>query len=235
MRVHLIHAHPEGDSFVCAMRDVLIDEFAKAGAQVSVADLYKMKFNPLLSSDDFLQRKDPDHLVFALEQRHAYETGTLAPDIAAEIDNLRAADLLVFTFPVYWFSVPAILKGWIDRVFISGLCYGGRRIYSSGGLQGKRAFAAFSIGSREPMFGDNSLHGNLQTGMLRHFLQGTLGYVGLAVHEPFVAWHVPYITAEARTSMLDDLRATVRSLDSRSVMPMPDLSRFDRTFAPLQQ
>lgn len=57
----------------------------------------------------------------------------------AELDKLLACDLLVLSFPVFWFSVPAILKGWIDRVLVSGSVYGGMRFYDRGGFKGKRA------------------------------------------------------------------------------------------------
>lgn len=232
MIAHVVHAHSEADSFVAAMRDSIVEELRTGGATVTESDLYAMNFNPVLSSKDFGTRKNPHHLVYALEQRHGYETGTLAPDILAEVEKVLRADLLVFTFPIYWFSVPAILKGWIERVFLSGPFYGGKRIYSAGSLRGKRAFAATSLGGREHMFGSNALHGELTTGILRPFLQGTLGYVGYDVIEPFIAYHVPYLEDEQRRAILSDLRREVRGLGNRAVMPMPDLSRFDDTFAP---
>ena len=232
MHVHLIHAHPEQDSFVTAMSNLVVAEMTAMGATVTVSDLYAMGFNPVLSAADFGQRRDPGHLTFALEQRHGYETGTLAPDILAEVEKVLAADVLVFTFPVFWFSVPAILKGWIDRVFLSGPFYGGKRIYGQGGLHGKRAFAVTSLGGRDHMFGPGAIHGELTTGMMCHFFQGSLGYVGLAVHEPFIAYHAPYLSDAERQAILDDLRQAVRSLDGRPVLPMPDLNDFDATFAP---
>lgn len=85
------------------------------------------------------------------------------------------------------------------------------------------------------MFGPGSLHGDLETGMLRSFLQGTLGYVGLSVHQPFVAYHVPYVSDDARRQMVADLGDTIRTLDARPLMPMPDLATFDDTFAPLAE
>jgi len=232
MRVHLVHAHSEADSFVAAMRDVIVGEFQAQDATVTVSDLYAMDFNPVASAQDFNARKNADHLVTALEQRHGYESGTLSNDIAEEVEKLLAADVIGFTFPLHWFSVPAILKGYIDRVFLSGPFYGGRRIYAQGGLAGKRAFATFSLGGREHMFGEGSIHGELETGMMRHFFQGTLGYVGLAVHRPFIAHHVPYVDDAARGQMLEELRQYVRTLDDQSIMEMPDLARFDETFRP---
>jgi NAD(P)H dehydrogenase (quinone) len=232
MQVHLIHANSEQDSFVAAMRDVIIDRFQARGATVSLSDLYAKSFNPVLSPADFRSRRDPGHLVYAREQRHSFETGTLAPDILEEIALVQAADILVFTFPLYWFSVPAILKGWIDRVFISGLFYGGKRVYGRGGMAGKRAFAAFSLGGRADMFGPEGIHGPLETGMLRHFLVGTLGYVGLTVVEPFAAYNVPYISAEARQALLCELSRRIERFNSLPLISVPNLEAFDDRLAP---
>lgn len=214
------------------MRDLIAERFAARGAQISHSDLYAMGFNPVLSPADFTDRKDNAHLTYALEQRHGYQTGTLAPDVLAEIAKVMDADVIAFTFPMFWFSVPAILKGRIDRVFISGPIYGGRRIYGQGGLAGKRALVAFSLGGRDGMFGPGSLHGELETGMLRHFLQGTLGYAGLDVAQPFAAHHVPYLDAAARAGLLRDLATYVDGFDDVPIMPKPDLSGFDADFSP---
>ncbi len=232
MKYLIVHAHPETASFTAAMRDRIVSALKADAHEVEVSDLYAMNFNPVLSAEDFRERQDPDHLTYALEQRHNWKNKTLSADIAAEIDKVLAADVIGFTFPVQWFGPPAILKGWIERVFVSGPFYGGRRIYAEGGLSGKRAFAAIGLGGRAHMFGDRALHGPLVDGMLRHFFQGTLGYVGLTVHSPFVAWHVPYVDEATRGAMLDDLDTYVRTLDRQPILPMPDLGAFDETFAP---
>ncbi|MGP1256054.1 MAG: NAD(P)H-dependent oxidoreductase [Kiloniellales bacterium] len=231
MRVHLVHAHPEPGSFVTAMHDVIKEELEQRGDNVTVSDLYGQGFNPVLSAQDFGSRQRADHLNYALEQRKGYETGTLSADIAHEVEMVLAADMLAFTFPVFWFSVPAILKGWIERVFLSGPFYSGKRIYGQGGLGGKRALAALSLGGRRHMFGADGIHGDLETGLLRHFFQGTLGYVGLRVHQPFVAYHTPYLDDEQRRTLLDDLRGYLRSLDEQPSFTMPDLNHFDSVFA----
>ncbi|MBO6520594.1 MAG: NAD(P)H-dependent oxidoreductase [Rhodospirillales bacterium] len=232
MHIHLVHAHPDSASFTAAMRDMIVETATGIGHTVTVSDLYKMNFNPVLSAADFGERRDPDHLTYALEQRHNWKQNTLAPDIASEIARVLAADVLAFTFPLHWFGTPAILKGWIERVFISGPFYGGKRVYGAGGLAGKRAFAAFGLGGRPHMFGPGSIHGPLVDGMMKHFFQGTLGYVGLRVLEPFIAWHVPYVAEDDRTLMLADLAQYVRTLDDQPVLEMPDLASFDETFGP---
>jgi NAD(P)H dehydrogenase (quinone) len=68
--------------------------------------------------------------------------------------------------------------------------------------------------------------------MLRSFLQGSLGYVGMDVLEPYVAYHVPYITDEQRKVILQDWIEVLATLDQRTTMVMPNLDHFDETFAP---
>ena len=136
-------------------------------------------------------------------------------------------------FPVFWFSVPAMLKGWFDRVLLSGTFYGGRRVYDRGGMTGRRAIVLTSLGGRQHMFGPGSIHGDLAMGMLRHVTQGTLGYVGYEVYEPFVAFHVPYVTDEARRALLISLDEQVTALDQRRLLEMPRLGGFDEQFRPL--
>ncbi|WP_404477951.1 NAD(P)H-dependent oxidoreductase [Novosphingobium sp. BL-52-GroH] len=234
-RVHVVHAHSEADSFVTAMKNVIVAEFRDTGHQVTVSDLHAKNFNPVASPRDFLERSDASRLVYPLEQRHGYATGTLAADIHEEIEPVLAADLLVFTFPVYWFGAPAILKGWFDRVLLSGVCYGGKRVYGRGGLAGKRAFSAFSLGAKEGMFGADGIHGELVTGMMRHLFQGTMGYVGLDVVQPFGGYNVPYIAQDKREGLLDELRAVVRNLDDRPVLAVPDLDDFSEKLLPLHE
>ncbi|MET0375376.1 MAG: NAD(P)H-dependent oxidoreductase, partial [Rhizorhabdus sp.] len=111
MRALVVHAHSEPDSFVSAMRDVIVKTLRARDARIDQSDLHAMGFNPVLSAADFGTRKDRNHLTYALEQRHNFDQGSLASDIIAEIDKVRRADLVIFTFPIFWFSVPAILKG----------------------------------------------------------------------------------------------------------------------------
>ena len=232
MKAHIVHAHSEGDSFVTAMKNIILDQLMTDGHQVTISDLYAKGFNPVATSADFGERQDNEHVVYALEQRHGYESGTLKPDILAELEPVLAADLLVFTFPIYWFGAPAILKGWFDRVMLSGVCYGGKRLYGRGGLAGKRSFAAMSLGAREHMFGADGLHGELVTGMMRHFFQGTLGYVGTSVLDPFVAYHVPYVGDRARKALLEKLRVAISAIEERPSLRVPNLDDFDEKLGP---
>ncbi|WP_415770056.1 NAD(P)H-dependent oxidoreductase [Pseudomonas sp. LB3P38] len=232
MNVLIVHAHPEPKSFTTALRDRAVETLRAQGHQVQVSDLYAMNWNPVASAEDFSARENPEYLVYALEQRRNSKEQTLAADIQQELDKLLWSDLLILNFPIYWFSTPAILKGWIDRVLISGICYGGKRFYDQGGLRGKKALMTVTLGGREHMLGEGAIHGPLED-MLRPLMRGTLAYVGLEVLQPFVGWHVPYISAEARHDFLASYRQRLENISEDKPVEFPRLSQFDDRFYPL--
>lgn len=231
-RAHIVYAHPEPNSFVAAMRDTTRRTLESQGWQTSVTDLQDSGFHAVAGAGDFGSRSRGDYLVYPMEQRHAWKQQTLDPQIAAEVESVRNADLLVLVFPVFWYSVPAQLKGWIDRVFLSGIFYGGTRVYDQGGMRGKRAMVVAALGGRDYMFGPGSIHGDLKD-MLKHLLQGTLGYVGYGVPEPFFAYHVPYVDDAQRQAMLRELEQALQQLEDRPLLAMPSLEDFDAQFRPL--
>lgn len=233
MKFLIVHAHPEPASFSTALKVTAIEELAHQGHEVQTSDLYAMHFNPVASAADFLQRVNPEYCNYALEQRHASKQNTFATDIQQEIDKLIWCDVLILNFPIYWCSAPAILKGWIDRVFVSGVVYGGKRFYDRGGLGGKQALVSVTLGGQEHMFSKDGIHGPLND-MLKHLLQGTLGYAGFQVHEPFVGWHVPYITNLERRTILESWRSRLQGLQSNRYLPMPTLNEFDAQLNPIR-
>ncbi len=232
MNVLILHAHPEPQSFSSALYLEAKKFFEQKGDTVQVSDLYAMNFNPVASTSDFNERANPDYFNYALEQRKSLKADTIADDIKDEIAKVEAADLLILNFPMYWFSMPAILKGWIDRVFVSGKFYGGTRIYAKGGMTGKKALVSITTGGRKDMLSSSGIHGDINN-ILKPLLQGSLGYVGMEVFEPFHAFHVPYISAEARTELLEKWRSELANLDERKKVDMPDLSKFDEYFHPI--
>lgn len=102
MRALLVLAHPLSDSLCAHLAREAVAALKARGASVDVLDLYAGDFQPSLTPQ---------------ERRLHYETPALTPEIAALQQRLAAAEVLVLVFPTWWFSVPAILKGWFDRVW----------------------------------------------------------------------------------------------------------------------
>lgn len=222
-QVLVVSAHPEPQSFHAALRAVAVEELAAQGHEVQVSDLYAMGFKAVLDRGDFLGAHDAERLNVSLEQRHAWNQQTLAPDIAVELDRLLKADLLLLMFPLWWFSLPAILKGWIDRVFVSGAVYGRSAVFEQGRLKGKRALVAVSTGAPQQAFGPRALNGDMAD-ILMPLHRGVLGFTGMTVLPPFVAHNVPYAGPQVRADLLDQWRQHLRALDQLQPLPMPRLA-----------
>lgn len=225
MRALVVSAHPEPRSFNAALREATRARLASAGWQVAESDLYAMGFDPVVSRADFGSVHDPDYFNVSLEQRHALTSGALAPAIHGELDKLLAADLLVLHFPLWWFGPPAILKGWIDRVFVSGAVYGRTALFERGKLAGKRAVACVTTGAPATAFGTPSLNGEMLD-LLMPLHRGVLAFTGMTVLPPFVAHATPYAGDDERKRMLEAWGEHVGRLDSMAPLEMPRLAQF---------
>ena len=152
MKTLIVYAHEEPHSFNAAMKNLAVSCFEEQGHPVVVSDLYRMKFKAVADGEDFLERRDKSYLKRQQEEKAAMELGTLAHDIVIEQEKLKAADLVILQFPLWWFGLPAMLKGWVDRVMTMGFAYGGGKHYDQGGLKGRRAMLALTTGGPETSY-----------------------------------------------------------------------------------
>lgn len=226
MKVLIVYAHPEPRSFNRALLDTAVRVLQEEGHSVEVSDLYAMGFNPVADAPDFSERRFPDALQYDREQKQASQRQGFSADIQSELDKLLRCDLLILQFPLWWFSVPAILKGWIDRVFANGTVYGaGGKRFDQGGLKGRKAMLAFTTGCFPDMMESDGLLGQRDV-ILWHLHHGTFGYSGLQVLQPFVGWSIQYTDEAQRQTCLDAYAARLRGLDKEEAMPSHPLSDF---------
>jgi NAD(P)H dehydrogenase (quinone) len=219
MNVLIVHAHPEPQSFTSALKDAAVEELRALGHTVTVSDLYAMGFDPRLTRADFTGMADTAYFKPQREQLHASETGTFAPAVRTEIDKVMAADLVLFTFPLWWFSLPAILKGWVDRTFAMGALYGGGKVHDTGVLRGRRALLAFTTGGPAASYAPGGLNGELGA-LLAHVQWGMLHFVGFDVLAPFAVWAPVRATAEDRAAVLAVWRERLRGLEREDPEPL---------------
>jgi len=225
MKVLIVYAHHEAKSFNNALLARSVEVLTSLGHEVEISDLYAMRFNPVATADDFHERRFPDVLQYDREQKHAWQRSTFSDDIAAEIDKLLWCDTLILQFPLWWFSVPAIMKGWIDRVFVNGAVYGGGRRYDRGGLVGRRAMVVTSTAAYPDMCAPDGLVGALDV-ILWPIQNGALAYAGCKVLPPFISWSVNFVDAATRQRYLDDYSARLRSLETIEPMFFHPLEDF---------
>src|SRR5229473_3138426 len=112
MKILIIYAHPEPKSMNGAMFSSAIDTLTNAGHEVKVSDLYAMQFNPVSDRANFTTVNDPVFFKQQLEEVYAAQLNGFAASIEEEQQKVEWCDLMIWQFPLWWFSVPAILKGW---------------------------------------------------------------------------------------------------------------------------
>lgn len=122
--VLIVHAQPEPTSLTHTLVNVGVQTLEKQGHKVLLSDLYGMNWKATFDEHDFPSRVDRSRLGFIAESEHAYGNGLQTVDVEAEQEKILAADAVILQFPLWWFGMPAILKGWVDRVFAYGLAYG---------------------------------------------------------------------------------------------------------------
>lgn len=108
MRALVIYSHPRAGSFTEAVRDTVVDRLERAGAEVRVHDLYAAGFRPELT---------------AAELECYEDTATNCTHVQADVDAIRWCDTLIFVYPTWWYGMPAMLKGWLDRVLVPGVAF----------------------------------------------------------------------------------------------------------------
>ena len=214
MNVLVVFAHPEPASFSAALKNEAVAALTEAGHAVTVSDLHAMNWNPVLGPDEFAHdRANPGFLDPSREQEHAHRRDSHAADVRAEQAKVAAADLVLFHFPVWWFGMPAILKGWVDRVFSRGFAYAAGRKYERGHFQGKRAMLCISTGTASTLYEPDGIDGDLLH-VLWPIHNGMLAYTGFTVLPPFVAWMPGRVDAEARAAYLKAYRERLSALDT---------------------
>lgn len=196
----IVHAHPEPTSLTRTLVDVADTTLREAGHRVLQSDLYAMKWKAVYDADDFPQRADPSRLAFVQESGHAFANGHQTPDVVAEQQKVLEADLVILQFPLWWFGMPAILKGWIDRVWALGLAYGylgagNRHRYGEGGFAGRRAMISVTTGGPAADYAPRGINGPIDQ-LLFPVTHGTLFYPGMSVLPTHVVHGVTRITPE---------------------------------------
>jgi NAD(P)H dehydrogenase (quinone) len=103
MRCLIIHCHPCPESFTHAVKDAAASVLSSAGHEVRVIDLYADGFDPVMAAD---------------ERRGYHTAGENERPVGDQLDALRWCEALIFVYPTWWYGPPAMLKGWLDRVWI---------------------------------------------------------------------------------------------------------------------
>lgn len=205
MNILIVYVHHEPTSFTSSMKNTAYETLTKQGHKVAISDLYGQGFTPVAQKWDFATMSGK-HFNYMLEQKHAAALSmSYSPDIAGEIEKLKAADLVLFVAPFWWMSVPAMLKGWFDRVLAMGVAWDGGKFYETGLMRGKQAMMIMASGHPTDYYQPSGIHKATINQMLHPINFGTLAFCGFNVHEPYIAMNVLGSDQNTLTQYLKDL------------------------------
>jgi len=219
MKVLLVFAHPEPRSLNGALRDIAVEELRAQGHEVKVTDLHARGWKAHVDREDFPAWPADERLSIVAASKSAYQDGTLTEDVRAEIEKLLWADALILQFPMWWYGMPAILKGWVDRVYAYGFAYGvgehsdrrwGDR-FGEGTLAGRRAMVITTVGGWEPHYSPRGVNGPIED-LLFPINHGVLYYPGYEVLPAYVTYRVDRFGAGEFEAAAEMLRQRMRTL-----------------------
>lgn len=212
-------AHPEPTSFTASLARHGMHALQERGHATDVADLYEMQFDPVSDRRNFTSVAHSARYDQQVEERHASATNGFSPDLETQIAQLIACDVLVLQFPIWWLGMPAIMKGWIDRVFAIGVTYGGGRWFDRGMMRGKRAMLAVTIGGTEQAYSPEGIYGSADE-LLRPINHGILAFCGFDVMEPFFAFAPARKDANQRREIFDAYAHRLLNIRCAPRLPM---------------
>jgi NAD(P)H dehydrogenase (quinone) len=227
MKYLIVFAHPEPTSLSGHLRDRAVTALIDAGHEVVVSDLYAMKWKAVADGEDFLNRGDLDGpLDYARASKQAFAGGTQSADVEEQQRRLLWADNVILQFPLWWYGMPAILKGWVDRVYAYGFTYGvgpqggpnwGKR-FGEGVFQGKRAMVAMTVGGRMAHYGPRGVNGAIDD-LLWPIQHGVLFYPGFEVVPPSVFYEVSRAEPSAVEEMVQFYTDRLLRMDADEPIP----------------
>lgn len=232
MRAHIVLAHPEPQSFNGHLAGLAKKCLEKQGWRVSITDLYQKQFDPCERLSHYIDPKDKTRFYVQNEQRHASDTKTLPDEIKKEIEFLDASDLLILQYPMWWHLPPAILKGWLDRVFVYGEVYTSSKRFENGRFSDKKAMLSVTVGTSKETYAYNGRSGDID--LMLWPVNFSLAFVGYNVISPFVAYGVEsgiqYSGAGDVTERLNqiekDLSYRLKTINDVPVIPFNNMSEW---------
>lgn len=190
MKHLVIVAHPYSKSFGKGIADTIEKEVLDNGSEVRVRDLYEIEFNPTLKSSDLLN----------------LQTGNYAEDIRIEQEHIKWADVITFVYPVWWAGLPAILKGYVDRVFANGFAFTHTEEGQIGLLKGKKAILVSTTGFPNDIYETIGMH----KAMEKTSDDSIFKFCGIDVIKHVFFGAIPYSTEEDRKKYLKDIKEIIK-------------------------
>jgi len=189
MKHLIVFAHPHSESFNHAILDSTVHALKKNGHEVVVRDLYALDFQPVLKPEDTA----------------AMRAGQTPKDIKREQEFVTEADVITFIYPIWWTGLPAILKGYVDRVFSYGFAYSSGEEGIIKLLKGKQGFIINTHGTPKEEYDEIGM----TAGMKVTSDIGIFDFCGIEPVEHLLFGSIGYLDEEAYKGMLKKVEDTI--------------------------
>lgn len=215
----VVFAHPNiSSSFNAAILDKTKKSILDCGHNLEVSELYQMNWNATAGKNDFRQHLNSEEIHLINEQQNSLKNNLYENDLKQEMEKLARADYLIFIFPLWWASCPAVMKGWIDRVFSCDFAWGMKNMFHKGLMLGKRAAIFTSAGADE---GEYSPEGDQQASLtqtLSHIHRGSLAFCGFDVLPIHAIFEVEDCKEELRKDYLEKIGDIINNFGSAELL-----------------
>lgn len=192
MKHLVIYAHPNPASFNHAILETTVNTLEAKGHEVVVRDLYALGFQPVLTSEDIV----------------GFKEDRITADIQTEQEFVAQADVIILIYPIWWAGLPAIIKGYIDRVFAYGFAYK----YGEQGviplLTGKKGLIVNTQGSPKGYYDQIGMTESLR----KTSDNGIFTFVGIEPAEHLFFGEVPSVDDAERKEMLESVKDKLNTL-----------------------
>ncbi|MBE7683813.1 NAD(P)H-dependent oxidoreductase [Paenibacillus sp. P13VS] len=189
MKHLIVYAHPHADSFNRAILNTAVEALEAQGHEVVVRDLYALEFQPVLSAADTTSMR----------------AGQNPQDITTEQKFITDADAITFIYPIWWTGLPAILKGYVDRVFAYGFAYASGEAGIEKLLTGKKGLIINTHGTPSDIYDQIGM----TAGMKMTSDVGIFDFVGIESVDHLFFGSIGYLDDAAYQSMLEQVKQTV--------------------------
>ncbi len=186
MNTVILYAHPNPKSFNHAIKEVVESWLKERSIEYKTRDLYSINFQPILKAEDFITIQKGDYL----------------PDVKQEQEIIKNSDMLIVVHPIWWYSMPAILKGYIDRVFAYGFAYAEIDGKIKGLLTDKKVIIFNTLGESKEI-----CEGSGICQCIKKTIDGIFEFCGMKVLEHKFFFSVPYVTDKERKDMLNEVKS----------------------------
>lgn len=187
----VVFAHPNPNSFGKGIADTIQKTAEDKGDTIKVRDLYNIGFDAILKPSDF----------------EAFQSGNTPADIKEEQEHVKWADIITFVYPVWWAGLPAMLKGYVDRVLSYGFGYEYVNGAPNGLLKGKKGLLFCTTGTPNEVYSQNGMH----NAMKQTTDTGIFNFCGIEVVNHAFFGAVPHVSDEIRKDYLKEVENIIKS------------------------